>query len=319
MNGFVKRLVTLKGGGHSDNSSIGFVKAFCSSGTTNLDFTLPNGFLLADKTLFIGNGEKFLTQELKKNLDAVLDIENALIVAVFLNGELLFYGSSGKSVTKNEVVEFYLAFLEFEKQQNLLEPKAQDDQLDATNAKTEPSSENKHDEFLGVYDDEAIAQENYFEFEKENGKEPRSDFDAKIEEQNKSDQENKGSGENQREDDADLISFEKREKSGKLKTLVENALLENEPFLELRSVIPFGKFCKVLKDGKHFILGEVEAFETAYFVLGVESKKDAIPEKFLGLSFFVPKSLFRKDGFGFHFLIYSQKDEKIIKPNTAIF
>ncbi len=294
MNGFVKRLVTLNESKGANNYSIGFVKAYCQNGSTNLDFTLPSGFSLTDKTLFLGNGENFLSLHLAKNLDVSLQIDNALIVAIFCADNLLFFGSSGKIVSKSEILDYHKAFLE---QAIFQEPKGEQD--------------------FCVYDDEAIAQENYFEFGDDGGEKSSGYFDAQVKEQDKMRQENKKRCENQRENDANFIAFEKKEQKCELKNLVENELKKNPPFLDIKSVLPLGDFCKVSKDNKEYILGKICVLSNVYFALGVFDNKNSTPKNFLGLSFFIPSSFFSFDNLGYHFLFYCQKDEKLIIPKNC--
>lgn len=205
--------------------------------------------------------------------------------------------------------------------EKLFEPKAGFFEDDEQPGKTEKTENQKEAET--VYDDEKIAEENYYEFEKSNkitgedgGKEEHGVEDAALKKADEGKTAEKNVKTDVAEDEGDYFETESGKFFESVKGDIEAAFDLYETDEYLTDVIPDSRFVKVTGD-KEFSFGVIrEAGEPKYVCYGIkgEYSKDP-PEKLKGIASFVPKSIYDDSGDGYWVIFQDAKTGKCIRTD----
>lgn len=230
---------------------------------------------------------------------------------------VLFYKNSAgiKAVAFADGLKKYSAAY-YEK---LFEPKAgffEDDGYSEKNDKTESRKT--------LYDDEKIAEENYYEFEEsekitgeDRGKEEHGAEDAAFEKADERKAAEKDIEADVDEDEGDYFETESGKFFESVKGDIEAAFDLYETDEYLTDVIPDSKFVKVTGN-KEFSFGVIrEAGEPKYVCYGIkgEYSKDP-PDKLKGIASFVPKSIYDDSGDGYWVIFQDAKTGKCVRTDA---
>ncbi len=203
--------------------------------------------------------------------------------------------------------------------EKLFKPEAGFFEDDEQSGKTENQKEAET-----VYDDEKIAEENYYEFEKPNkitgedsGKEEHGVEDAALKKADERKAAEKNVKTDVAEDEGDYFETESGKFFEFVKGDIEAAFDLYETDEYLTDVIPDSRFVKVTGD-KEFSFGVIrEAGEPKYVCYGIkgEYSKDP-PEKLKGIASFVPKSIYDDSGDGYWVIFQDAKTGKCIRTDV---
>ena len=203
--------------------------------------------------------------------------------------------------------------------ENLFKPKDELFEAAEQSEKTDKAENRKE----AVYDDEKIAEENYYEFEKTGniagedcGKEEHGVKNAAFKKADERKAAEKDVKTDVDEDEGDYFEAESGKFFESVKGDIEAAFDLYETDEYLTDVIPDSRFVKVTGD-KEFSFGVIrEAGEPKYVCYGIkgEYSKDP-PEKLKGIASFVPKSIYDDSGDGYWVIFQDAKTGKCIRTD----
>ena len=250
-----------------------------------------NGFLL------LSDGFKTEKHAVNALIAADLDLSKDVYACLVIGGERYFGRVGSKFFSGEELIDEY-------------------EKLSLDKEKTAPQKA----QVFQNYDDELIAEENYYLKESAGGKDP-DDKDAQTEKGGQLDKEGAGGQPRAFEDESDRRpreepyeggraerepadeqrgkAFYERDRHEKQIGNIENLLASYPSEKPLTAIYPFGKFARVKSDDRSFIVGKIEYGGRIYYCVGTDGSKRRFlaenPEK----SFFVPRSPFKKTDEGY--------------------
>lgn len=287
---------------------------------------------------FFGAANKSETFEFGVNFSVC----DGIGIAVFdkTNGTPLFYGNNLKSATLPEMIQLYEKNYKTNDKKNDNEEKSvflpeKADEL-SESAYAEKSDELTDENILApeetaetneIYDDEAVATENYFEdelkyCEVENDSLSDAAFNAEPNDENNKEQTQSDSDIKQNDSHLRACPFIKRQPRfyEEKHDEIEQLFNKYPPISSLSQYIPESKWIKIgyKKDG-YYIIGVIKKADVPlYIVYGVPGNREFRPRGFEKYSVFLPESLFASNDRGFWCTFQDAESGEIQNPETPI-
>ncbi len=305
MINYFKKVVAIKNAFNSTSQIKGLVIVESLDDKTTLNFNF-SGKLGYDYTLFISGEEKDIKVEKvtdKEKFKIVYQnfkVSLGFCVALFNNEELICYGIYGKSFYDINGITSYAKkkFKENGKEQNF---------------KAEEGALLFKKEGITSYDDECIAEENYYELNDE----PKSLYnqDVALHQTTKKAEKIEENEVEFGKYETDLHPFERGDFYEKIKDKLDDLFVNFEQCNDLNERLPNGKFVKIhYAENKFYYVGKIyENSQVKFICYGVERHFNEIPNEILDKFSFIPLSNYDLKGKGFCMIFQEAKTGEIIK------
>lgn len=302
MSGYFKKILLLRKNDTIDSPVI----LQSESSSHGVSIKLKSSVVFAenkDLSLALSNGDDVIILGIKDEQFTTLDLSKRLCAGIFDGEKLLYFGASDTSFNKQNFI------LKYKSKRLIIDEKQQA-------------------EITKTYDDEQLAEENYYDnrlisedlyADKEQ--------DDRNEDTCRQDQEEAKHAQSQTEipsDEACATTCEGAN-SGQYFESAQSKLVKlfesGTRFPTLENVIPHSKWVKInYTIDKYYVVGIVEKdFRPHYICYGIPGTYQNPPEKLKGLASFIPSSLFNLCESGFFVMFQSALSGKRIVPSIDIF
>ncbi len=259
-------------------------------------------------------------------------IDCALVMCDFKGEKVpIAFGSTNKTKVKiRELIDYYAQNYKKSEEsggkKEVCEFEKDEENNSEKNLTSSKPQENISDGKSEEYDDEAVADKNYFEYSSKNEKQITENSNEQIRDEiNRSFDSEKGQDQTQEicddtsgyeDEKCDIFNCFEGEYYCKIKEKLR-PLFEKYPSIDsLTALIPESKWVKVPYSKKQFyIVGLISSNgKVKYVVYGVEGFKNMTPKGFERYSTFIPESLFNPNGAGYWCVFQCANSGKQILP-----
>lgn len=291
MSSFYKKLLILHG---LKNDETAILTGEITLGGTNFSLSTRKEIDFNQKYVGLNLNGELLIFEAKPTFFGQIDFSNCVEAGLFFKDKPLFYGCAQQSQNPTEFFKNY---------------------------------SNKFKELTNFsqncYNDEAIAQENYYLQEKENFSEENQNYGYAQTETACYRQTEDPKGENETFfNEENSNPFESEENYFSLnQEKIDEIFQRGSEYLPLSNVIPNSKWVKInYSQSNFYVVGIVQSNgQPLYICYGIPGTYNSPPQKLKGVASFVPNSLFNLLDDGFYMLFQCAKTGGKITPKIDIF
>lgn len=278
-----------------------------SSGGMKVQTKTVNFLPSDDASLAILSADDFIICKPQTEQTVNFSESGSVCAGIFSGGELILFGSSGRNAPKKSDLK-----------------EAYDDRLKGTETITE------NEVVGGVYDDEQIANENYYDnqpiSEDSNDACKQDNWNVKTQTSDNRNQKTQFCQEKTVLDETVFESCEEQNGFGTafyetVREQLKTVFLRGTRETELEKVLPFSRFARVnYSIDKYYVVGLIEDNgKPKYICYGVPGEYLNPPEKLKSYASFVPLSLFNLHGNGYYVMFQSAATGEKINLKTDCF